>query len=1678
MATLLGQTWTLTLKNWLITLGRHPLATIIRAFLLPLVLTAWISFSRNLFVPSARYGISPPRPIRSFADGLAASSGSGRDQVVFVNGGFRGGEIERVIGELSTVAEGAGKNVTVVEREDEVMRVCRTSLRGVTPCFAAVVFRGSPTEGEGGMWNYTIRADAVLGVGRVDAESDANDGQVYLLPLQHEIDSIISRTRDGMVMLPEVVDEYPFTSLTPEEREDRVRVVYMGMVINFMGVVFIVCIIGIVYHLAGFMATERESGMSTLVEAMMATIRPWHPQAARILAYHFSFSMLYLPGWIISALILWQGVFAHTSALIIIFHFILSGLALASMTIFGAAFFKKSQLSGISITIAYILLAIIAQTISWPKTSAVVVLSLLFTPCNFTYFITYLARWERQEWPADLLQSPPESPWSLPGIAFFAFLIGQTLVYPVLGALVERWLHGTTSSGRHIVTGPDRTSALGSSDCTVRLDNFTKIYSPSPLRRAFSWLVGPKDTVVAVNGLSLTASRGQIVALLGANGSGKSTTLDTIAGINRATAGSITIDGTGGLGIAPQKNVLWDELTVLEHLRIFNHLKAPKGAAQPRASEEELRALVRAVDLEHKTHAQSRTLSGGQKRKLQLGMMLTGGSAVCCVDEVSSGLDPLSRRKIWDILLAERGRRTMILTTHFLDEADLLADHIAVMSKGRLRAQGSSAELKERLGGGYKIHVGNLRGVESLPEVEGVEMRATQEEAKYLASDSATAAEVIRKLEAAGVEDYRFSGPTIEDVFLRLADEVRDEDLEQTPAVSGSSSADEKDGTKQQDNTQGGGLELMSGQPVGFLRQIWVLFLKRCVVFKHNWFPSAAAFLIPVVAAGLVMLFVSDQKAVGCSPTEQTTPRTATNIFDTDFSIFMVAGPSSKVSREALVRLFAPIYLNTQGILGNGTASSSSSNDLMARSNTPNPADFLANITFVDTLDEFHTSVTQLRKNITPAAIWLGDESSRPTLAYRANGPEMINAWFGKWVMDMLLTNTTFASTYVLFDTPWTPDAGDSVQLLVYMGLALCAAPAFFALYPNLERRRHVRGLQYSNGVRPLPLWIAYTLFDFGICVAAAVVAIAFFAGIATELWHHVGYVFLVLVLHGLASTLLAYVVSLVSANQLSAYAITAAYQAILLLLYLIAYMCVLMFAPVHRIDGLILVVHFAISVLAPIVSVVRALFVALNLFSTACDGEQLAANPASMVQYGGPVVYLIAQSIILFLVLVWADGEKRSSFSLRKLLGRSPSNDNPDPAAAVSDEELANELLRVTSTTSNPHTRTTDGLRVLHLSKSFGKKTTAVDNVTFGIPHGEVFALLGPNGAGKSTTISLIRGDLKPSGPYGGDIFVESHSVTRQLAQARSHLGVCPQFDAIDAMTVEEHLAFYARARGVPDVQRNVAAVAKAVGLEGLRRRPAHALSGGNKRKLSLGIALMGNPSVLLLDEPSSGLDAAAKRVLWRVVAQAAKSSSEAAVGRSVLLTTHSMEEADALASRAGILAKRMLALGRVEKLRERYGGQLHAHLVLRGAPRTEEGLVERVKEWLRTELRSKLGLGEGVGEVEVEEGAWNGQVRFHVPVVGGSDEKKEKISVREREEGHNEQIPASSTSSFGSAMGRLVVLLEENKEALGIEYYSVSPTTLDQVFLTVVGAHNVQEEGYEQDEKKDKKRWWLCGK
>ncbi|KAL5604351.1 hypothetical protein BROUX41_002323 [Berkeleyomyces rouxiae] len=1600
MAAAPRQIWALMSKNFRILLFRHLFSTIVIAFAVPVIVTAIFSFAKSLFSSPAKYGVGSVRPIRTLPEALVTAADDSRKTIAFVNNGLSGGDIDDVIGRLTTLVASPDVRSVNFTNSDELSLVCRSSLRGVSRCYGAVEFHSSPSQGSGGVWNYTIRIDGALDARRVDIGKTDNDAEIYVLPLKKAVDSAITSVDTNATALPQNMDSLPYTDMTSDERDDEVTQNYQKAVINWMGVVLASGIIMITYHLTGFLTQEKETGMSRLIDSMMPVKKRWHSVCMRMFATHISFAIIYLPAWIISALIMRQGVFTHTSPLLVIIFQILGGLSMASFSVFASAFFKSAQISGNTTVIVVGGLAIMAQMLGDPNAGTVAVLSFLFPPCAYIFFVINMSRFEYERVGASLTETAPviDSSFELAGIVFWAFLIIHIIVYPVLGAMLENRLYGSNGQTRNIIFDPAEIEKRDMKDTPLVIEKMSKVYSPSRFNTMLSCFQKPKGTVTAVNELTLNAGRGQIIALLGANGSGKSTTLDAISGMHQPTSGSITIDGTGGLGIAPQKNVLWDDLTVEEHIAIFNCLKSPNN----QASKEEIRELIEAVDLGKKRTALAGTLSGGQKRKLQLGMMLTGGSAVCCVDEVSSGIDPLSRRKLWDILLAERGKRTIVLTTHFLDEADLLADYIAVLSKGVLKAKGASARLKDTLGGGYRVHVTTHGRLDMAPEVANVEKVVSFDIVTYIAPSSALAAQVIRALEEVGLNDYRFSGPTIEDVFLRMAEEIHQESVKGFPEEALAREGFAADGSNPNSR-----LTLTQGQPTGYFRQVVVLAQKRLTVLKTNWVPHLIAIVLPIIAALLTSLLIKDQSAVGCAPSSEVDPdqRNELKFEASDLGSLLLVGSSSAVDTNVL-----QTYLDS-------STSSFAKYGIVPQYN------------LVDTMSQFTSAVDQNYSSIAPGGFFIPSSSADTlTIAYKAND-YLTNALISQNTLNSLMSGISITTQFDAFATPWNPAMGDSLQLVLYMSIALVIYPAFFSLYPNVERRSLIRSFEYSNGVRPGALWLAYTGVDFLVVLFVSAIVTIVWAAIS-DAWYHIGYIFLVLVLYGLASTLLGYIVSLWAKTQLGTYAYAAGFQFLVFAAYFIAYMSTMVFAAVTKVDDQLLVVHYIVSAFAPIGSALRALFVALNIFSTTCDGQELASNPVGIEYYGGPILYLIVQITVYTIILLSLDGGATASW-FRKILGR-----GKKPEATVNTEEGPyHENRSMTDKTG------TAGLQVQNLTKTFGKNT-AVDNLSFNIYQGEVYALLGPNGAGKSTTISMIRGDVRPTGRHGGDVLIENHSVTSKLVSARANLGVCPQFDAIDHMTVKEHLEFYARVRGVADMEHSVSAIISAVGIGAFATRPAHALSGGNKRKLSLGIALMGNPGVVVLDEPSSGLDAAAKRIMWKTL-------QNTVPGRSILLTTHSMEEADALAGRIGIMARRMLAEGTIDELRARFGDALHIHLVSKSAPRTSNEEMAQLQNWIQSTLP----------DVVMQDKTYHGQTRFSVPAA----------SVLAATGRSNHGQAGSGTAP--SAIGRLLVLLEDNKEMLGIQHYSVSTTTLDQVFLAIVGEHNVQEENSGEHKKK---AWW----
>jgi ABC-2 type transport system ATP-binding protein len=238
--------------------------------------------------------------------------------------------------------------------------------------------------------------------------------------------------------------------------------------------------------------------------------------------------------------------------------------------------------------------------------------------------------------------------------------------------------------------------------------------------------------------------------------------------------------------------------------------------------------------------------------------------------------------------------------------------------------------------------------------------------------------------------------------------------------------------------------------------------------------------------------------------------------------------------------------------------------------------------------------------------------------------------------------------------------------------------------------------------------------------------------------------------------------------------------------------------------------------------------------------------------------------------------------------------------------------------------------LRLDRLVKRFGQ-VTAVDGLTLEVRRGEVFGLLGPNGAGKSTTISMAMGLVAPD---EGSVHFEGLG-SPSSAEVRRHLGLAPQTIALyDNLTAEENLRFFAKLYRLDRVSERVGETLDLVGLRPRGRDRVAGFSGGMQRRLNLAVALIHDPPLLLLDEPTAGVDPQSRNNILELV------KSLASRGRTIVYTTHYMEEASRLCDRVGVIDHgRLLDVGTVGELVARHGGS--ASVVIERDDRPEERIA-----------------------------------------------------------------------------------------------------------------------------------------
>lgn len=371
------------------------------------------------------------------------------------------------------------------------------------------------------------------------------------------------------------------------------------------------------------------------------------------------------------------------------------------------------------------------------------------------------------------------------------------------------------------------------------------------------------------------------------------------------------------------------------------------------------------------------------------------------------------------------------------------------------------------MGAGY--HVTYPKDAPIKPPVDAIKKPAPSEGmVQYQFENALPATRFVDVLRDHGVKNYDIVGPTLEDVFLANAEEVKEYNLmdadhgEQTGRT-----ASDKDLEVPSDHNSDTDkrLEMGKGRGTGLFKQMLILVQKRMTIVKRNFWPYIFALLLPIVAAGLVTLFLKDYEAVGCDPGASANDPTIFSLSNVDDIPLIPIGPRSTVGPAI--------------------------DTIIQRTGIPEDSFYV-----VDTLDQFNDFVNTRFRNITPGGFFL-NENGPPVMAYLANGG-VVGGLVTLNTLDNILTNTTISTQYQQFAVPFAPNMGDTLQLILYFGLAMCVYPALFALYPTQERLRNVRALHYSNGIRAVPLWLAYTAFDFLFVLVISAVTTGIFVAVSS----------------------------------------------------------------------------------------------------------------------------------------------------------------------------------------------------------------------------------------------------------------------------------------------------------------------------------------------------------------------------------------------------------------------------------------------------------------------------------------------------------------------------------------------------------------------------------------------------
>ncbi|GAA52080.1 ATP-binding cassette subfamily A (ABC1) member 5 [Clonorchis sinensis] len=1148
---------------------------------------------------------------------------------------------------------------------------------------------------------------------------------------------------------------------------------------------------------------------------------------------------------------------------------------------------------------------------------------------------------------------------------------------------------------------------------------FTRVWLQGVTKDYVRWRGWSKTKFRAVSKVNLLLQKGEITAILGHNGAGKTTIFSILAGLQPATGGHIRIFGKNPLdawdainlrkitGVCTQFDVLDDRLTAYEHMRL---LGAIKGVSYHSAHRETMKLFAQ-LELDSYTHTATNLLPGGDKRKLSVAMALLGSPRLIMLDEPTSGVDPFSRRCIWKVLRNYRPNRVIVLITHYMDEADVLADRKAIMISGRLVCYGTSRFLKENYNPGYMLNVTLTNKWDNSSRLKrflcdrlsGVSfVREFTEQLTFFIQPNAMSPLMLlifsnegqNQLTQCGVASFGFTVTSLEEIFLKLGAEPLDRDDETLLAKP-----DEKPRQHRRSYAVGERLKQLTrplsirsvqekhpprepavdvpllppsprSEVVVGLRQFGLLIrvLLGLLMLPTPLYILLRSFL-PMIMVGVssIVYYVETTNFPRTVEMEHYDYITRTNITDTRQHISIAYPVNSEGNWSTVVNqtLFEEDLVCLRNQLGPKEPYFVKLPFWRELSPTGYSEDAIHPLYNYSRFGSTRVDIAAWHNNSIKITLILGRQDHDLT-------QQIILQHFALW--NCLHTRNLRQQGILRTDDPTIPWVGDMTSwesrwpethpqlklgtaciYLIMCSVANCILNPLIA--GDIVREKELRILTqlHMYGMKHWAYWGAHFfthIFQYLMLACFTTIVMFPFEDHILSYWQAIFVHNWINVLAALDNILLNYFCCLFFQNSGGA---TVLFGSTILIVIFVN--ITIFFIPLSMLEAaygcILFIFPFADPFLTLFLTDFRVRLEKVYLFGTT---NAIFMPPLwRLLEYNH---VKISQIIHCFRILVTASLFLGANIYMHQITPKQKERKYYEGLHRLQPLSELNTLYRNDSQRATEEvgefirgkrkgTVVTDSnivafvykltkcyfpgslsilSRCLNACRPASRRAAeptkvAIANVSFLVNKGEICGILGPSGAGKSTLLECLASVAHQDRGQAGVVNLRTNRLLpNQTAVEQGIIGFCPQYNPIwPQLTVREHLVIYSVMRDInrKAIDGHVTRLISTVNLERYRDTYAGSLSGGCKRRLSMAISMVGDPSLIIMDEPSCGVDPRSRRNLWKTLLNSIKGTQ-----RGCVVTTHFIDEGESLCDRLAILVNgNLLCMGSPHQLKSSYG-------------------------------------------------------------------------------------------------------------------------------------------------------------